>query len=153
MVEFVSATSAGLAACNALIARSKAVWPWPAGYLEASLPLLAITPDYLARSMSFEVRDPGLVGFCALANAGGRHDRLLLDHLWINPDAIGRGLGRLACAHLCDVARAHDATELVVLPDPPSEGFYRRQGFEDTGERLASRVPGGPVFSRFRLTL
>lgn len=40
-----------------------------------------------------------------------------------------------------------------MLPDPPSEGFYLRMGFEDSGKRVPSRVPGGPLFSVYRLRL
>ena len=39
------------------------------------------------------------------------------------------------------------------LPDPPAEGFYLRLGFVGTGERVPSRVPGGPLFSVYRLRL
>jgi hypothetical protein len=42
---------------------------------------------------------------------------------------------------------------LWVLPDPPSEQFYQRMGFCDTGERVNSRVVNGPVFSVYRIQL
>jgi hypothetical protein len=38
---------------------------------------------------------------------------------------------------------------LWVVSDAPAEGFYRKVGFVDTGER----VPGGPVFSVYRVQL
>jgi hypothetical protein len=39
------------------------------------------------------------------------------------------------------------------MPDPPAEGFYKHLGFVDTGERVLSRVPDGPLFSVYRLRL
>jgi len=39
------------------------------------------------------------------------------------------------------------------LPDPPAEGFYSLLGFVGTGEQVPSRVPGGPLFSVYRLRL
>jgi GNAT superfamily N-acetyltransferase len=133
---------------NALIARSKAYWDWPPGYLAAALPLMEITPSYLRDNLCFEIFDAdALVGFVSLVQ---KPDRRILDNLWIDPSHIGRGFGRFACEHIFDLARQKAWTDLTTLPDPPAEEFYRRMGFEDTGERTPSRVPGGPVFSVFK---
>ena len=79
--------------------------------------------------------------------------RVLLDHLWVWPDLIGKGVGRQACEHVFRLAREHHWMDLWVIPDPPAVGFYEKTGFSDTGERVSSRVPGGPVFSVYRIAL
>lgn len=76
--------------------------------------------------------------------------KVVLDNLWVTPERIGQGIGRQACEYLFRLARERGWTPLWVLPDPYAEGFYVKLGFSDTGERVPSRVPGGPVFSWFR---
>jgi GNAT superfamily N-acetyltransferase len=135
-----------LAGINRVIAASKSHWDYPAAYLEAALPLLMIDEAYLAEHLCFEVVDESstVVGFFAVAEKGGEP---LLDHLWVRPDRLGQGIGRLACEHVFSLARRRGWAALLVLPDPPAEGFYRKVGFEDTGLRVKSRVPDGPSFS------
>jgi GNAT superfamily N-acetyltransferase len=137
-----------LAEINRLIARSKSHWDWSPEYLSAALPLMALTVTYLGENICFELCDDEmLVGFVSVAETA---DGRVLDNLWIEPARIGQGLGRAACKHVFDLARQEVWPELTTLPDPPSEGFYLRMGFRDTGERVQSRVFGGPTFSVFR---
>src|SRR5581483_12437588 len=79
--------------------------------------------------------------------------RVVLDNLWVRPELIGRGIGRRACEHVFRLVRKRGWTQLWVVPDPPAEGFYVKAGFSDTGERVPSRVPGGPAFSTYRIQL
>src|SRR6266700_4113753 len=53
-VAILPAREQSLPAINALIARSKGHWSWPAGYLEQALVLLTIDVDYLRTHQSFE---------------------------------------------------------------------------------------------------
>jgi GNAT superfamily N-acetyltransferase len=151
-VAILPAREESLPAINALIARSKGYWTWPAGYLEHALALLTIDVEYLRTHPSFEVLDASsdLVSFVAIAV---REPSVVLDHLWVTPERIGLGIGRRACEYVIQLARQYQRSELSVLPDPPSEGFYLRMGFQDSGKRVSSRVPGGPLFSVYRLRL
>jgi GNAT superfamily N-acetyltransferase len=130
---------------NRVIVASKSHWEYPRSYLDAALPLLTIDESYLAEHLCFEVVDEGanIVCFFAVAEDAGAH---LLDHLWVRPDLLGRGIGRLACEHVFALARRYRWPVLLVLADPPAHGFYRRMGFEETGMRVPSRVPDGPAF-------
>jgi N-acetylglutamate synthase-like GNAT family acetyltransferase len=87
-----------------------------------------------------------LIAFVAIVVSTAR---VVLDNLWVTPELIGKGIGRRACERVFQLAREQRWAELWVLPDPPAEGFYVKMGFSDTGERLPSRVPGGPTFSIF----
>lgn len=150
-LTIVGAREANLAQINALIARSKSHWNWPQAYLERALSLHLVTPDYLKRAASFEVwtsAPPELVAFFSLDTSSTIP---MLDNLWVEPSYIGKGIGRLACNYVVDLALRTGWSEVSVMPDPPSEGFYARLGFRDTGERVPSRVPGGPLFSVYRI--
>ena len=121
-------------------------------YLDAARPLLRLAPEYLRNNLCFEVLDAegGLVAFFAIVQIAAR---TMLDHLWVEPSLIGKGIGRIACEHVLALAQQRGWKEMWVLPDPPSEGFYVKAGFSDTGERVPSRLPGGPVFSVYRIAL
>jgi len=138
-----------LAEINRVITASKSYWDYPVSYLEAALPLLMIDRSYLAAHLCFEVVDERSAVVCFFAITGDAEDAdtHLLDHLWVRPDLLGQGVGRLACKHVFSLARRHRWPALRVLPDPPAGGFYRTLGFHDTGARVKSRVPDGPSFS------
>lgn len=145
------ARAADLEACNLLIARSKAVWSWPPGYLEASLPLLRIEEGYLDRSLALTIRADGrLAGFAAFIIEPGQ---ALLDHFWIEPDRIGLGIGRRAFQQMIQPFLARGIPTVLVYPDPPAEPFYEKLGFVAVGDPVPSRIAGGPQFRPLRLQL
>ena len=149
-LRFVPAREQSLADINELIARSKAHWSWPDGYLDVALTLLRIDLAYLRGNHCFEALDARnkLIAFFSVVASDAR---VVLDNLWVTPESIGNGIGRRACEYVFRVAREKGWTELWVLPDPPAAGFYVKVGFSDTGERVPSRVPGGPIFAVYRV--
>ena len=152
-LSVLCAREKNLARINELIARSKSHWDWPADYLERALRLLRVLPGHLERTHSFEVwaaQTSTLVAFFSLDASGSQP---LLENLWVEPRYLGRGIGTFACKHIFRFASQKGWTEISVMPDPPSEGFYAELGFVDTGERMPSRVPGGPVFAVYRIRI
>ena len=149
-VRIIPAREKSLARINDLIVRSKSYWNWPTDYLKQALPLHEIDFSYLRSNQCFELLDvtDQLAAFLAVAISD---TRVVLDNLWVRPDLIGKGVGRRACEHVFRLASEHHWTELWVVPDHPAIGFYEKMGFSDTGERVPSRVPGGPVFSVYRI--
>ena len=149
IMQITPAADENLDEINALMARSKAYWDWSPEYLDAALRLMVLCSHYLRENLCFEVREDGeLVGFLSVKDDP---QGPVLDNLWVDPRRIGQGLGRRACEFLFRLALRKRWPALYVVPDPPAEGFYSRMGFVDTGAREASRVPGGPVFSVFKI--
>ncbi len=148
-LRIISARELDLDDINALIARSKAYWAWPDGYLDRALPLHLVTFGYLQSNLCFEVVDvlDSPVAFFSIDGSGSTH---LLDKLWVTPELIGKGVGRWVCRYIFALAEQHGWTALEVLPDPQANTFYLNMGFVDTGKRVASRVQGGPEFSVLR---
>lgn len=58
----------------------------------------------------------------------------VLEDLWIDPPAMGRGLGSSLVRHTADRARELGATRLVWEAEPNAVGFYERLGAQRIGE-------------------
>ncbi|HEY4531147.1 MAG TPA: GNAT family N-acetyltransferase [Luteimonas sp.] len=80
-----------------------------------------------------------VLGWCFSIEQGGRH--VLVDELYLAPDARGRGLGSALLAAACDWARAQDA-EVIRLEvnrhNPRAKALYLRHGFRDDDRDLLS---------------
>ena len=61
-------------------------------------------------------------------------DCVELDDLFVEPDAMGRGVGRLLIADVVARAGAAKATCIDVTANPNALGFYERVGFRVTGD-------------------
>ena len=98
---------------------------------------LTVTAAQLAERPFFcAEQDGAIVGFHALSTEGGE-----LDHLWVDPPAMGRGHGAALFRHAVECARALGGELLGIASDPHAEGFYLRMGAVRAGE-VPSSPPG-----------
>lgn len=82
-----------------------------------------------------------VLGFSVvLAIADGRCE---LDDLFVEPDRMRRGIGRILVHDVAARARAAGAQYVDVIANPNALGFYSRLGFEVTG-RAATRFGEAP---------
>jgi GNAT superfamily N-acetyltransferase len=65
-----------------------------------------------------------------------------LDYLFVEPDAIGMGVGTALWRHAVETARALGHCSLTVVADPHAEGFYRRMGAVPAGAQPSDLLPG-----------
>lgn len=56
-----------------------------------------------------------------------------LEHFWVEPSSIGRGLGRTLFDHAVATARTAGGRSLFIDSDPNAEPFYERMGAERVG--------------------
>lgn len=129
-----------------LALRAKAHWGYSAELLELWRPQLTITPEIIERQSTWVCEDCGSIrGFCSIESTG---DSAELEHLWVDPDAMGRGIGRALLVHALAEARACGVRSLRAESDPHAAGFYLRMGASPAGE--ADSTPTGrklPVLS------
>jgi predicted N-acetyltransferase YhbS len=76
-----------------------------------------------------------MVGFGAIQIEGGD---AVLDHLWVLPQFMGRGVGRALFQHAEGIARASGAARMRIVGDPHAEQFYSRMGATAYGREPAS---------------
>ena len=74
--------------------------------------------------------DERVVGFVAVSF--DREDAAL-EHLWVLPERMGGGIGRMLMEHAVDVARHRGAKRLQIDSESNAEGFYLRMGARRTG--------------------
>ena len=63
--------------------------------------------------------------------SGGRCE---LDDLFVEPDSMGVGVGRMLVDDVVSRAAAAGAIHVDVIANPNAVGFYERLGFEVTGQ-------------------
>lgn len=128
---------------NAIIAASKSIWKYDERYLKAAIPLLLINKDWISQHAGYSLYEDDLEGFMGIEAID---DHWHLEHLWIAPNSMRKGLGRKAIDYARELARNAGIQEIYLFPDPPAEGFYEKLGAIYTGKIVPSRVECGPTF-------
>ncbi|WP_258534737.1 GNAT family N-acetyltransferase [Streptomyces sp. PT12] len=114
------------AALGALMLRSKGHWGYDAAHLAACRDELSLAPDALAARRVVVAEDAHEV--LGVASLEGEPPEGLLGLLFVEPWAIGRGIGSALYAHVTTRARELGFTLLRVEADPHAAGFYGRCG-------------------------
>ena len=144
-----TATPGDAACLSELALRSKAHWGYDPDFLaackdELSVSANAITEPHLRWKVAI---DGGRVlGF--FGHARKHDDSAELEALFVEPDAIGSGIGRLLLDDAVAYAESSGFKRMTIQGDPNAEGFYLAMGARQTGSRESGSIPGRmlPVF-------
>ncbi|WP_406365322.1 GNAT family N-acetyltransferase [Streptomyces sp. NBC_01546] len=135
MAKVRAARAAEAEALTGLVMRSKAHWGYEPEVLAAWAEELRIRPgDVTARRIV--VAEDGEGAVLGLASLDGTAPLASLGLLFVEPSAIGRGVGRLLYRDALHRAAELGVRRLVIDADPHAVGFYRAMG--------AVAAPGGP---------
>ena len=114
---------------------AKRHWGYPEKWIEAWRDILTMRPEFIARNISFcAIEEDQPVGFYVLTN---EEDGIHLDHLWILPEAMARGIGRALFEHAVREAENAGCSCLKIEADPNAEGFYQRMGAVRVGASVS----------------
>lgn len=128
---------------------AKAHWGYPPTLLAMWRADLTFTPAAIRDAEVWCAEHEGAVaGVVALAGAGAERE---VEHLWVHPDHMGRGVGTALLRHACRTARAGGARRLRIVSDPHAEGFYRKRGGRCVGTEPS--VPRGRRLPVLEITL
>ncbi|MFJ5711475.1 GNAT family N-acetyltransferase [Streptomyces sp. NPDC093105] len=136
-------------ALSGLVLRSKASWGYDAAFLAACAPELRIrAEDVTARRIVVAQDERG--GVLGVASLEGEPPAASLGLLFVEPAAIGRGVGRLLYRDVVRRAAELGVGRLVIDADPHAAGFYRAMGAEAlqddaAGARGLVRFEAAPV--------
>ncbi|HLP26967.1 MAG TPA: GNAT family N-acetyltransferase [Acidobacteriota bacterium] len=114
---------------------AKRHWGYPDEWMDAWADTVRVTPAAIRSQLIFVAcgaGDPAPVGFFGLRREGSQW---CLEHFWVTPAQIGRGVGRAMFGLALATARRNGARELQIKSDPNAEGFYRRMGARRVGEQ------------------
>lgn len=129
-----------LALLSDLCLRSKAVWGYDADFMEACRRELTLTVEELGRTAARVAERGGkAIGFGQVAITGGE---AVLEKLFVEPEEIGRGCGRVLFQWAVGVAREAGARRMTIDADPGAVPFYARMGAEPAGFVASGSTPG-----------
>jgi GNAT superfamily N-acetyltransferase len=118
---------------------AKRHWGYPESWITAWRDILTMRPEFLAANTGYIAsEDDRPLGFYVLTTDD---DGIHLDHLWILPAAMGRGIGRALFEHAVAQATNLRFDSIKIEADPNAEGFYRRMGAIRVGTSV-SQVEG-----------
>lgn len=122
--------------------RSKAHWGYDAAFMGLAARTLRLEADDMA---SGDVRvaedaDGTPLGVCKLAAVDAATADLT--DLFVEPRAIGAGIGRALLAWAADEARRRGLRRLTILADPNAAPFYERAGARFVRMAPSDAIPG-----------
>ena len=139
-VPRIRAAEAGDApALSDLAVRSKVHWGYDVAFMEACREDLGVSDEDIATCPVYVHEDNGHPnGFYQLRP---RDDQVEMVALFVEPRAMGRGIGKELWQHAVATARGLGCRELVLQSEPHAEGFYRAMGAERVGESPSTVFP------------
>jgi GNAT superfamily N-acetyltransferase len=126
-----AALPAEAAEISALALRSKGHWGYDAAFLEACRADLRIDPAWCDGVRLIVAEDAG--GLLGYARIAGGPPVAELAGLFVDPPAIGTGVGALLLRHAVAIAAELGIETLEIDSDPYAEPFYLHAGAVRTG--------------------
>lgn len=121
-----------------LALRSKAYWGYDAAAMATCRDELTVSASALAGTSVAE-QGGRILGFVIVA---GSPPSGALDMLFVEPDAIGKGVGRALFGHATATAAERGFRRLTIEADPHAEPFYLAMGATRIGTVPSGSLPG-----------
>ena len=138
-MQIVRAHPSDAATLTAIAIEAKGHWGYPEKWMENWRDLLTIRPEQIDVDEVYCSTDVDeIMGFYGLHRDG---DTLRLEHLWVLPKTMRRGVGRALFEHSVERTRALGFRSLHIESDPNAEGFYLRMGARRVGMNM-TRLDG-----------
>lgn len=116
-----------------LTLKSKAHWQYGAEQIEKWRADLTISTQYISKSEVYNLwyrnQIVAYYSYFSLDN-----DRVKLDNMFVHPDFIGKGFGKVLIFDFINRARRQGFTKVLLESDPNAKEFYAKLGFRVIGE-------------------
>src|ERR1043165_8761030 len=126
VVEIVCAKTEDVATLTEIAHAAKRHWGYPETWIAAWKDTLTMRPEFITANVAFiAIENERPVGFYVVTKEpDGPH----LDHLWVLPSSMGRGIGRALFEHAATEVKRLGFPALKIEADPNAEAFYKRMG-------------------------
>lgn len=124
--------------------RSKAYWGYSEGFMQACKYELTVTDEKISSSdyqYIVACEQAQIKGFAGLQRISTQICEL--DGLFVDPEFIGKGIGRLLFEHALTVLKSQNFKMLHIHSDPHASDFYQKMGAS-----FIRQVPSGSIDGR-----
>lgn len=132
---------------------AKAFWGYSDDFMQDCKEELRVTSDKIQGNdfCYFVARqEQQILGFYCLQFH--RANALELEALFVRPEHIGKGIGKVLFEHAVAQALAQNVNAIDIHSDPNAEAFYLAMGAERIGEQASGSIPGR-VLPLMRVTM
>ena len=133
-------TEGELEEASALCLRSKAHWGYDAAFMAACRDELSLRAADLVDGLSVGLRNEN--ARLGVAQVIGQNRSWELEKLFVDPRAMGKGIGSQLFAWAVAAVESRGGETLSIDADPQAADFYRRMGAEDAGYAPSLSIPG-----------
>lgn len=117
--------------------KSKGYWGYTEDFLQQCKEDLTVTKEYIEENPVFVMEsDNTIIAFYSFTI-----NDMKLDALFIDPDYIGKGLGKIIWDHLLNKAKELGISEFTLDSEPNAEGFYLKMGAKNVGSTPSTVFP------------
>jgi ribosomal protein S18 acetylase RimI-like enzyme len=140
-LEIIRATADMAGTLTNIAFAAKRHWGYPERWITIWTPLLTVSVQYIENHDTYVAWEAGgPVGFYAICVDKSKSS---LEHFWVHPESMGKGIGRRLFLHALSSCRAQQMKLLVIESDPNAQGFYEKMGARQIGE-VFGEVEGLP---------
>ncbi len=137
-------------ALSALAVQSKSHWPYTAEQLALWDEDLTLSEELISNTYCWVAVSGGHIAGCFVLDP--RHTPWPLQHFWVHPQQMGRGVGRALLEKARTLAKQAGKAVLTIDADPHAEAFYLACGAQRAGE-ISAPIVGQPNRVRPQLLL
>ncbi len=121
---------------------AKRHWNYPEECFAVWKEELTITPEYIQKNTVLIAEAGGeTVAYASVVSEGGES---CLQHIFVLPLCIGKGIGAKLLAEMKTTCAAQGISRLTIFSDPHAQGFYDKMGACYVDE-IPSNIPGRNV--------
>jgi ribosomal protein S18 acetylase RimI-like enzyme len=118
---------------TAITKKSKAYWGYSEEQIQNWSDSLTITPTYIETTSVYKlVIDTKTIGYYSFFYED--EHTIKLDNLFILPEYIGKGFGRILMDDFLVLVKRTDVNKITLDSEPNAEMFYAKLGFVKVGE-------------------
>ncbi|WP_445430987.1 GNAT family N-acetyltransferase [Chryseobacterium indoltheticum] len=133
MIEITKANTHDYRVLTDITKKSKAYWGYSDEQMKKWSDLLTITEEYIQNNEVYKlIINQSIVAYYSYFEI--EKDSVRLDNLFVSPENIGKGYGKLLMNDFILKIKKSEAQRIILDADPNAQKFYENFGFVKIGE-------------------